>query len=120
MKQDGLHYFVKLINEWKGKYHTTTQGNIIFQNKQVMSNVVFTHNSMHKIQAHSKGVEQLPETIMTPDELWSRWEDVKTQRIVLRNYVMGGYVVQTRDGIITDAFATAQVNKYRVGALVVL
>lgn len=120
MITNGLHYFIRLVNEWRGKYHINSKGDIIIQNKTTMANVVFTHNSMHRIQEHSKGVDDLPDTIMTPDSIWSKWEDVKTQRVVLRNYIRGNYIVQTRNGIITDAFATAQVNKYRVGVLIVL
>lgn len=120
MKQDGFHFFVKLVNDWKGQYHTDLKGNIIFQNKTTMANVVFTHNSMHKIQNHSRGVEQLPQTIVSPDEIWSKWADPKTQRIVLRSYIAGKYVVLTEDGQITDAFLVKSPNKYRDGCLIIV
>ena len=117
---DGLHYFIKLVNQWRDQYHTDLKHNIIFQNKQTMTNVRFTNNSMHKIGDHSRGVDDLPDTIQEPDEIWARWEDVKTQRIVLRNYVRGKYIVQTRDGLITDAFLTNNANKYRTGVMIIV
>jgi hypothetical protein len=117
-KSAGLHYFIKLVNDWKGDYHTDNKGDICFQNKQTMTNIWFTHNSMHKIQPHSRGIDQLPDTVQTPDEIWSFWGDVKTQRIVFRNYIRGSYVVQTRDGVITDAFLVKSTAKYRTGVII--
>lgn len=118
----GLHYLMQITQEWRDKYPKNNHGDIIFQHEPTFANVVFTTKSLHTIQAHSRGVENIPETIMHPDELWSLWEDPKTQRIVIRYYIGIGkvsYVVKTRDGIVMDAFAVGgkAVNKYRKGVL---
>lgn len=118
MRTDGLHYFIKLVNEWRGEYHTDKKGVIILQNKATMTNVRFTNASMHKIQQHSRGVEQLPDTVMQPDEIWAKWKDVKTQKIVLKVYIRSNYVVFTEDGQITDAFLVKSADRYRNGCLV--
>lgn len=114
-----LHNFINLVNQWKVKYHTQ-KNDIVFQNKTTMTNVRFTNKSMSSIKIHARGAEQLPETIMNPDEVYSRWKDVKTQRTVLRSYIAGSYVVLTQDGVITDAFLVKSKDKYRVGCLVVV
>lgn len=116
----GLHYLLNIVHEWKEKYHVDEKDNIVFQNKFLLANVRFSNNSMHTIQTHSAGFENIPTTIEDPDECWMTWGDAK-QKIVLRNYIkfgeQEGYVVQTRDGVISDAFSVGArgMNKYRKG-----
>lgn len=119
MKRDGLHYLIKLVNEWREKYHADHKGTVTFQNKELMSNVRFTNGSMHAIQNHSRGVELLPETIENPDEVWSWWEDAKKQRVTMRSYIAGDYVVLTKDGQITDGFLVRSKDKYRKGCILI-
>ena len=54
---------------------------------------------------------------MTPQECWSYWQDPKTQLVVLRNYIKDNFVVQTVDGIITDAFLVDNVHRFRKGVI---
>lgn len=118
----GLHYLMEVVSEWRQKYPQDKRGDIVFQHKPTLANVVFTNNALHKIQAHSTGFEQIPETIENPDELWSLWEDPAEQKVVIRYYMKFGkvaYMVKTRDGVIQDAFAMSlrAINKYRKGCL---
>lgn len=118
-----LRHLVAIVQEWKGKYHTNEKGDIIFQNKQTYSNVVFTTAAFHTIQQHSMGFENIPETIESPDEIWSYWKDPKEQLIVLRNYLKFGkqnsYLVITRDSKVIDAFTLSNkaTKKYRRGVI---
>jgi hypothetical protein len=116
----GMHYLIEIVNDWREKHHVDKNGDIVFQNKRLLTNVRFTTAAFHAAQQHSRGFENIPATIASPDEVWSLWEDRKAQKVVLRNYIRfgkPGYVVQTRDGVITDAFAVTPsgVNKYRKG-----
>jgi hypothetical protein len=118
----GLHAMLNIIGEWRTKYHHDNKGQVIFQNKDTLTNVVFTNQSLHQIQKHDKGFEYLPKAITSPNEIWMSWGDAK-QRVVLRNYILFGkisYVVQTRDGVITDAFAVTKkgANKFRRGVVI--
>lgn len=118
----GLHFVVEIVHEWKRDYQVNKKNDIIFQNEALRTNVRFTNNSLHEVQKHSRGLENLPATIENPDEVWSLWENVGEQRSVLRNYITFGktcYIVQSKDGVITDAFAVSnkQANKYRKGVL---
>lgn len=118
----GLHAILNIVDSWREKYHHGTKGQVIFQNKTTLTNIVFNNNSLHEIQKHDKGFEYLPTTLTGPDEIWMSWGDAK-QRVVLRNYIMFGkisYVVQTRDGVVTDAFAITKkgANKYRKGIVI--
>lgn len=118
----GLHYIVSVVNEWKNKYDTTKSGDIIFRNKRLYTNVKFTDNALHAIQRHDRGFENIPVTIEQPDEVWSYWETPAKQRVVLRNYLKFGktsYVVQTKDGVVQDAFAVSNraLNKFRKGVI---
>jgi hypothetical protein len=118
----GLHYLLEIVDEWRSNEPVNKKGDIIFQNKELYSNVRFTSNSLHEVQKHSRGFENIPATVKKPDEVWSTWEDVNKQRVVLRNYIKFGktsYVVQTRDGIVIDAFAVSNraANKYRKGVI---
>jgi hypothetical protein len=113
---------IKIVDSWREKYHTDTKGNIIFQNKEQLTNIFFNNQSFHVISKNTRGFENLPETVIHPDEIWARWGDSK-QLIVLRNYLKFGeninYCVQTRDGIIINAFAVVDslVDRYRKGLI---
>lgn len=113
----GMHYLINQVNEWKQDYHVDKLDNIIFQNKQLYSNIVFTNNSLHAIQNHAQDVEKLPDTIENPDMVWSKWADAKDQKEVLRTYIKDNYVVMTKDGKIIDARRVydAHLNRYRKG-----
>ncbi len=118
----GLHYLMATVEQWRKDYDENKAGDIIFQHEPTLTNVRFTANSLHTIEKHARGFERIPNTVIYPDELWSLWEDPKTQRVVLRFYLSFGevcYVVKTRDGIIMDAFAVAKkaINKYRKGVI---
>ena len=117
-----LHQLIQIIDSWRETEHINNSGDIVFQNEETFTNVKFGSNSLHEIQKHSRGFEQLAETIKEPDEIWMRWEDEVKQKVVLRNYIRAGascYIVQTRDGIIVDAFAVSRTNcdKYRKGLI---
>ena len=109
---------LQVLHEWKSKYHTNREGDLIFQNKETFANVILTDNVVHVIERHSTGFGQLPDTIENPDEIWSYWGDEK-QRIALRNYIKDNYVVQTKDGRITDAFQVSEkaINNFRKGVI---
>jgi len=112
-----LHNFIEAWQEWKLKYHTNEHGEIIFQCERLLTNIVFNQHSFHSIKNHLKGFEHLPDTVMTPQECWSYWQDPKTQLVVLRNYIKDNFVVQTVDGIITDAFLVDNVHRFRKGVI---
>lgn len=114
-------YLLNIVQDWKQEYHLDRYGNIIFQNKNLLSNVSFTNHSIHAMHKHPTGTELLPKTIQDPAEVWMRWEDREKQQVVLRNYItfgnQTGYVVQTRDGAVQDAFIISrrQLEKFRTG-----
>lgn len=119
---NGFHYLMETIDGWRDKEHVSKNGNIVFQHKSTLSNVMLTSNSIHEIQKHSRGFENIPETVKAPDEVWSQWEDASLQMDTLRNYIKYGstsFIVQTRNGFIVDAFAVSNktVNKYRKGVI---
>jgi len=119
----GLHHLLEVVHEWRKNEPVNKAGDIIFQHKPTLTNVRFTNNSLHTVQQHSRGFENIPATIKAPDEVWASWQDPGRQRVVLRNYIKFGktsYVVQTRDGVIVDAFAESKrgANKYRKGVIV--
>ena len=114
---------LNIVDEWQKTYHFD-KGIIVFQNKENFTNIRFNNNSLHEIAKHTRGVENLPETLMQPDEIWARWGDQK-QLIVLKNYILIGsnisYIVQTKDGIVTNAFAVTAslIDRYRRGLLMI-
>jgi hypothetical protein len=118
----GLHQLVNIVDKWKQDYHTEKNGDIVFQNKDTFTNVVFNNRSLHNIQKHPRGFEGLPNTIKNADEIWGTWNDGK-QMSVLKNYITFGkrssYIVQTKDGVITDSFAISNANlvKFRKGII---
>lgn len=121
-KQVSMKYFMDHIHAWRSKYQKNKEGDIIIQNKKLLSNVRLTDNGLNVIQKHSRGFENIPLAIEKPDEVWSWWGDVQKQHVVLRAYILFGkvnYIVLTKDGIIEDAFAAnnTTTEKYRKGAI---
>lgn len=116
-------YVLNIIHDWKRDYKVDTKHNIVFQNRTTLTNVRLSDPVIHKIAGHSKGFENIPRAVEHPSEIWSSWEDPAKQRVTLRNYILFGrmcYVVQTKDGKITDSFAVSRrgVKKYRKGVIV--
>ncbi len=115
---------INIVDEWQRTYHFD-KGILTFQNKENLTNIRFNNNSLHEISKHTRGIENLPETLMHSDEIWSRWLDPKKQLVVLRNYIKFGsninYVVSTKDGVVTNAFAVTAslVDRYRRGLLLI-
>lgn len=120
-KAEPLPYLPGLIESWKKDNHVDRLGNICFQNEELLSNIWFTHHSASVIHAHPRGADKLPDTVSNPSEVWSRWEDIESQQIVLRNYISftskDAYIVKTRQGAIQDAFTVSrsQSEKFRIG-----
>jgi hypothetical protein len=112
----GLHLVLQQADAWKLKYHYD-HNSITFQSEKLLSNVVLTNHAIVTISNHANDVDKLPETIENFDECWSRWTNVKEQKDVLRNYIKGNYVVSTKNGVITDAISVDNVNKYRLGCI---
>lgn len=119
----GTHHLAEIVDEWKREYHVDKNGDLVFQNTKLFSNVRFTAKSLHTIQKHSRGFDNIPETVMNPDEVWGTWDDPKKQLKSVRNYIIFGstsFVVQTVAGEITDAFAVnnRSLTKYRKGVII--
>lgn len=119
----GLHQLLEIVNGWREEHLVNKAGDIIFQYKPTYTNVRFTSNSLHAIQPHARGFENIPDTIKNPDEVWMTWEDPGSQLVVLRNYIKFGstsYIVQTRDGVVVNAFVVSNrgANKYRKGVII--
>lgn len=117
----GVHQLAEIVDEWKEKYHVNKDGDVIFQNTKTFSNVRFTAKSLHEIQKHSRGFENIPDAVITPDEIWASWDDEKQLKSV-RNYILFGqvsYIVQTIEGEIVNAMAvnSRSINKYRKGVV---
>lgn len=117
-----MRYLMETVSEWRKTYHVDQQHNIVFQNKATLANVRLSDGVISKILRHPHGFHNLPETIEHPSEIWATWEDVKDQRVVMRNYLLFGrlcYMVKTRDGQVTDALALSRgsINKYRKGLI---
>jgi hypothetical protein len=114
---------LNIVDEWQKTYHFD-KGIIVFQNKENLTNIRFDNNSLHEISKHPRGVENLPETLMNPDEIWSRWGDQK-QLVVLRNYIKfgsnGNYVVQTKDGIVINGIfvVNSLIDRFRKGLILI-
>jgi SPP1 gp7 family putative phage head morphogenesis protein len=118
----GMHELIEVVNEWRDKYPVNKDGDIVFQYKPTYTNIRFTAKSLHTIHKHARGFENIPATVQNPDEVWNSWEDPGTQLATMRNYIKFGstsYIVQTRDGIVVDAFAVSSrgSNKYRKGVI---
>ncbi len=117
-----MHEFLAVTDGWRKDFHVDKLGVIVFQNKEMLTNVRFTNQSFHAIAKHSRGVENLPLAIQTPSEIWSYWGDVQ-QSITMRNYILFGsnitYICTTKDGVITDAqgVTPSRANSFRKGLL---
>jgi hypothetical protein len=114
---------IAIMDEWREKYYTDTRGNIIFQNKATFANVRF-NNASYTAMKNTRGLENVPETIQHPTEIWSRWEDPAKQMVTLRNYILlgsnGNYVIQTRDGIVVNGIFVVNsfLDRYRKGLII--
>lgn len=115
-----LHHFVELLDTWKHNYAGPQMGSIMFRNDKLLTNVFWNSKSFQTIHKHPKGAEQLPETIENPDQVFSLWEDPKTQRVVLRTYIKGNYIVKTRDGIVVDGLLVDNVSRFRKGVIILV
>ena len=118
----GLAYVVELVHGWRRDHHVDNRHNIVFQNKATYTNVRLTETAIHDISKYPGGMDQLPAAIQHPTEIWSQWDDVQDQRVVLRTYIKMGstpYVVTTRDGKVDNAFAISkqQVDNFRKGVI---
>jgi len=117
-----MQQFLNITDEWRKDYHVDKHGVIIFQNKTLLANIRFTNDSFHEVAKNPRGAENIPNTVISPSETWSYWGDAN-QRVTLRNYILfgsnGNYVVQTKDGIIQNAFfvVNSQIDKYRKGLI---
>lgn len=114
---------LSIIDEWKGKYHHD-KSNVIFQNKKLLTNIVFDNHSLHTIsQNNPTGFENIPDALINPSEVWSYWQDSKNQDIVIRHYILIGekkcYICITKMGVIQNAFVfdLKRLDQYRKGAL---
>lgn len=114
----GLHRMVEIIDSWKKEYHSD-HNTITFQNKGLLTNIIFNDKSFSAIAKHSAGFEKLDDTVMNPTECWSYWKNVSEQRVTLRNYIKDNYVVQTSDGVITGAYLVDNVNPFRRGCILI-
>ena len=118
----GMTHFVNVISRWQRDYHVDNRHNLVFQNKKTLTNVRLSTGILHEISKHSRGFQNIPQAIISPTEIWSKWEDPGEQRRVLRAYILMGrisYVVMTLDGQVLDAFAVPNkaINKYRTGVI---
>ena len=120
-----LFNMAMLIDDWKTAYHVDSHHNIIFQNKELLSNIILPNNYLHKNHLAGRGFDNLPEAVINPSECWSYWKDPdpKHQKDVIRNYVLIGenltFVVNTLNGVIQKAIAVvpSRVNRYRRGLI---
>jgi phage-Barnase-EndoU-ColicinE5/D-RelE like nuclease2 len=121
-----LFQMAMLIDGWKNQYHTDSHHNIIFQNKELLTNVIFPSDYLHKNHSINRGFANLPEAIINPDEVWSFWRDPdpKHQKEVIRNYILQGdslyYVVTTLLGVIQKAqiVVPSRIDRYRKGLII--
>lgn len=118
----GLHRMINIVDEWRDNHHIGKAGTIIFQNKDLYTNVIWTSKSLHNVHQHQRGFENIPDTITAPDEVWASWADAESQLVSNRTYIKFGkvaYLVFTEDGTITDAKAVSPIacDKYRKGVI---
>lgn len=118
-----LHKVVNIVKKWEKDHHTRRTGEIVFQNTRLFTNVIWNNQSLHEVQKHQRGIENIPATIQDPDEVWTNWADVESQQATKRTYLKFGktcYLVQTLDGIIQDAFAVtpSAADRFRTGVII--
>jgi hypothetical protein len=114
---------LSIIKDWTEKYPSDKKGDLVFQNKEYLLNVFFNNKSMNALKHNPNGMENLPGTIQKPDELWAKWQDVNSQKLVIMHYICydndNAYIVRTLKGEIE--FATLSnlknLDKYRQGIL---
>jgi hypothetical protein len=116
----------ELLHEWSRKYHTDKKGNIVFQNRDLLSNVRLKSDFLHKNHNISgRGFSNLPDAITSPEEVWGKWKDPtpKHQDIVIRNYILFDkelcYVCQTESGEIIKALIVprSKIGRHRKGII---
>jgi len=119
-----MHNALQVISEWREKYHVDPKNHdIVFQNHKLLTNIRFTNQSFNNVRTHLRGFSEIPETVISPSECWSKWEDPHDQKVVLRSYLRfskdGVHVVLTRDGLITDAMVVTKSSsgRYRKGVI---
>lgn len=118
-----MFQMASLVDDWRQKYHATNKHDIIFQNKDLLTNVKLPANYLHTKHVFNRGFSNLPETVLGPNEVWSLWKDPKTQKDVIRNYILLGdetnYVVQTLNGVIQSAkiVVTSKLDRVRKGVI---
>ena len=109
-----MYQMLKIVEEWKLKHHSD-KTEVVFQDKQFLTNIRFNQNSLNVISKNSKGFENLPGTLENPNEIWSSIENEQ----IKRNYITFGkpysYIVQTKSGLVENAFLTTSADKYRKG-----
>ena len=121
-----LFNMAMMIDQWRDQYHTDSHHNIIFQNKELLTNVKMPTNYLHANHSASRGFSNLPECVMNPSEVWSYWKNPnpKRQKDVIRNYILSGdninYVVQTESGVIKKAICVvpSRIDRYRKGVII--
>ena len=124
--KNSMLQMLQLIDRWKQEYHMTDRHELIFQNKELLSNVRLPANYLHGGHVYSRGFSNLPDCISNPDECWSYWKnpDPKHQKDAIRNYIIFGsninYVVTTEAGIIKRAMCVvpSRINRYRRGLII--
>lgn len=118
VNKNKLHHFIESWEMWKHEYHSDQMGNVVFQNKKLLTNVRFTSKSFHNVRNNLKGFEKIPDTIMHPSEVWSYWKDPNKQIDVYRNYLKDNYLVTTLNGEVQNAYTVENISKYRTGVIV--
>jgi hypothetical protein len=115
-----MHQMLVTIEEWKsGRKHN--QYEIIFQNKQLLTNIMFNQKSLNNIARNSKGFENLLSTVESPNEVWSELVEGDIVRRYIKIENDNIYVVVTYNGVVENAFISSQnkLNKYRMGVWLV-
>jgi hypothetical protein len=115
-----MHQMLVTIEEWKsGRKHN--QYEIMFQNKQLLTNIRFNQKSLDNIARNSKGFENLSSTVESPNEVWSELVEGDIVRSYIKIENDNIYVVVTYNGVVENAFISSRnkLNKYRMGVWIV-
>jgi hypothetical protein len=59
-----MHHLLRVMEDWRKEYHTKANGDVVFQNERLLSNIFFTTESFHTIAKHSAGFDNIPEVLM--------------------------------------------------------